>query len=92
MKKVKIGVIGLGYVGLPLARLFSTKYEVVGYDVKKKGEENFLVTDDCNALIDCNVFIVCVPTPVDENNKPDLKPLQYASEVVAYFLKKGHDL
>jgi UDP-N-acetyl-D-glucosamine/UDP-N-acetyl-D-galactosamine dehydrogenase len=89
MKKVKIGVIGLGYVGLPLARLFATKYEVIGYDVKKKEKEKFLVTDNCNDLIDCNVFIVCVPTPVDCNNKPDLKPLQYASEIVTYFLKKG---
>ena len=89
MKKVKIGVIGLGYVGLPLARLFATKYEVVGYDVKKKGEEKFLVTDDCDALIDCNVFIVCVPTPVDCNNKPDLFPLQSACQTVSYYLKKN---
>jgi len=89
MRKVKIGVIGLGYVGLPLARLFATKYEVIGYDIKEKWEESFLATTDCDALIDCNVFIVCVPTPVDCNNKPDLDPLESASVTVSYYLKEG---
>jgi UDP-N-acetyl-D-glucosamine/UDP-N-acetyl-D-galactosamine dehydrogenase len=89
MKKVKIGVIGLGYVGLPLARLFATKYEVIGFDLKRKEGESFLTTTDYEDLMYCNVFIVCVPTPVDCNNKPDLEPLKSATYIVSYLLKRG---
>lgn len=114
----KIAVIGLGYVGLPLARLFATKYAVVGYDINEerinslnKGVDSTLEIDFSmltavlkkensesnglfctNALQDiasCNYYIVTVPTPVDKNKKPDLKPLYKASEVVAKVLKKG---
>ena len=103
MKATKICVIGLGYVGLPLARLFSTKYETVGFDMNQKRVEALMaghdatleVSDDllqnainnhgfkCTANIedikDCNFYIVAVPTPVDENNNPDLSPLYGAS-------------
>ena len=110
--KTKICVIGLGYVGLPLARLFSTKYPTVGYDMNSKrvdalmsGHDSTLeVGDDllqeaikngfrCTANLDdikdCNVYIVAVPTPVDANNHPDLKPLWGASETVGKVIGKG---
>lgn len=108
----KICVVGLGYVGLPLARLFSTKYETVGYDMNQgrvdelmKGHDSTMeVPDDllqeaikrgfkCTTVLDeirhCNVYIVAVPTPVDENNRPDLKPLWGASETVGKVISKG---
>lgn len=108
----KICVVGLGYVGLPLARLFSTKYETVGFDMNQgrvdelmKGHDSTMeVPDDllqeaikrgfkCTTVLDeirhCNVYIVAVPTPVDENNRPDLKPLWGASETVGKVISKG---
>lgn len=112
-KDIKICVIGLGYVGLPLARLFSTKYPTVGYDMNSArcealmaGHDSTLeVNDDllkeainkhnfkCTANIDdirkCNFYIVAVPTPVDENNNPDLTPLYGASTTVGKVIKPG---
>ncbi len=114
----KIAVIGLGYVGLPLARLFATKYPVIGFDINenrikelqagkdstleveneilsavlvdKPTEQNGLYcTNELNALSDCNYFVVTVPTPVDQTNRPILTPLYKASETVGKVLKKG---
>lgn len=113
MNDIKIAVIGLGYVGLPLARLFSTKFPTIGFDknslrVEKlmSGHDDTLeVSDDllkeaierhgfrCTSSLeeikDCNFYIVAVPTPVDENNRPDLKPLWSASESVGKVISKG---
>lgn len=113
MKKYKICVVGLGYVGLPLARLFSTKYATVGYDLNKARVDalmtghdatlevsdqllsdaihnhGFICTADINDIKDCNVYIVAVPTPVDENNRPDLTPLRGASKTVGKVISKG---
>lgn len=113
MKRFKICVIGLGYVGLPLARLFSTKYDVVGFDMNQdrvnalmQGHDATLEVDDSllqDAIVnhgfkcttdlaqikDCNVYIVAVPTPVDENNRPDLRPLWSASETVGKVISNG---
>ncbi len=112
MNDLKIAVIGLGYVGLPLARLFSTKYKTIGFDINKKRvealmngkdstlevEENllveaiqngFLCTTDIEAIKECNFFVVTVPTPVDNNNNPDLTPLYKASDLVGKVIKKG---
>lgn len=112
MHKTKICVIGLGYVGLPLARLFSTKYQTVGFDLNQarvealmKGHDATLeVADDllqtainngfkCTSNIedikDCNFYVVAVPTPVDENNNPDLSPLYSASKTVGEVISKG---
>ncbi len=120
MKAIKIGIIGLGYVGLPLARLFATKYSVIGYDINRnrveslmKGHDSTLEVEDsvlqlalvktppfieekglyCTYNIeeikDCNVYIVTVPTPVDEHNRPDLTPLIKASETVGKVISKG---
>ena len=109
---IKICVIGLGYVGLPLARLFSTKYETVGFDknpsrVKSlmQGHDatlevsdellqeallkGFTCTSDIEEIRDCNFYVIAVPTPVDENNSPDLTPLYGASETVGKVMGKG---
>ena len=113
MKHVKICVIGLGYVGLPLARLFSTKYETIGFDMNQhrvdalmKGHDatlevsdqllqdainnhGFVCTTDIEKIRDCNFYVVAVPTPVDEDDFPDLRPLQGASETVGKVISKG---
>lgn len=113
MENIKICVIGLGYVGLPLARLFSTKYETIGYDLNKKRvdalngghddtlevsdellqaairEHGFKCTTNLDEIRNCNFYVVAVPTPVDENNRPDLKPLWGASETVGKVISRG---
>lgn len=113
MKETKICVIGLGYVGLPLARLFSTKYETIGFDMNQarvdalmSGHDSTLEVDDsilqdainnhgfrCTTQLDdirqCNFYIVAVPTPVDCDNRPDLRPLWGASETVGKVISKG---
>ena len=113
MKETKICVIGLGYVGLPLARLFSTKYKTVGFDMNAKRCEalmaghdatlevsdellqdainnyGFVCTADIEQIRDCNFYVVAVPTPVDENNNPDLTPLYGASTTVGKVISKG---
>lgn len=110
---LKICVIGLGYVGLPLARLFSTKYETIGFDKNKNRVDainmghdstlevpdsllkeaiekyNFNCTTDIEKIKKCNFYIVAVPTPVDVNNRPDLKPLYSASETVGKVISNG---
>lgn len=112
-KNIKICVIGLGYVGLPLARLFSTKYPTVGFDLNKNRCEalmaghdatlevsddllqdaikkhGFKCTSDIEEIKDCNFYVVAVPTPVDENNNPDLTPLYGASTTVGKVIKPG---
>ena len=138
MSQFKIGIIGLGYVGLPLARLFATKYPVVGFDINEEriaqlniGHDSTLEVSDeilkkvlvsspkralanamaevstieteevypkkgtglfCSSqledIADCNIYIVTVPTPVDKNNRPNLKPLFQASKTVGQVLKK----
>lgn len=112
MNNIKICVIGLGYVGLPLARLFSTKYPTIGFDMNQArvdalngGHDATLEVSDellqtalkngfrCTTVLDdirdCNFYVVAVPTPVDENNRPDLKPLWGASETVGHVISKG---
>lgn len=111
-REFRIAVVGLGYVGLPLARLFSTKYPTVGFDVNQKrvdrlmsgnddtGEVSsellqeaiaggFKCTTDIEAIRNCNVYVVTVPTPVDVNNAPDLTPLIGASTKVGKVISKG---
>lgn len=113
MDSIKICVIGLGYVGLPLARLFSTKYPTIGFDMNQKrvdalngghdatlevsdnllqeaiSKYGFRCTTDIDDIKDCNFYVVAVPTPVDDNNRPDLKPLWGASETVGKVISKG---
>ncbi len=113
MQNIKICVIGLGYVGLPLARLFSTKYETVGFDMNQArvdalngghdatlevedallqdaiNNHGFRCTTNLDDIRDCNFYVVAVPTPVDENNRPDLKPLWGASTTIGKVISRG---
>ncbi len=110
LRNLKIGVVGLGYVGLPLAVEFGKHFSTVGFDIKadrvaelNKGIDSTL---ECDAkelaaadklsytthlqdLKPCRVFIVTVPTPIDEYKRPDLTPLVKSSESVGKVLKKG---
>jgi UDP-N-acetyl-D-glucosamine/UDP-N-acetyl-D-galactosamine dehydrogenase len=108
-KEASIAVIGLGYVGLPIALAFAKKVKVIGFDINearvdlmKKGIDpsNELVKDDfknsditfthkLDDLKKASFFIIAVPTPIDEHNLPDLKPLVGASTTVGKVLKKG---
>lgn len=108
-KKAPIAVIGLGYVGLPIALAFARKVKVIGFDINekrvammKKGidpSQELTKSDfkDCDITFTASLaelkkakfFIVAVPTPIDEHNLPDLKPLIGASTTVGKCLKKG---
>ena len=106
----KIGIIGLGYVGFPLAFEFSKKFDVVGFDLSlkriedlrdgydktneisredlKQVKQNILLTDNINELKSCNIYIITVPTPVDEANSPDMSHLKQASKSIGSILKE----
>ena len=107
---LKIAVIGLGYVGLPLAVEFGKKFSTVGFDINRKrvdelrsgndftlevnsedlGRATHLIyTTEIEAIKDCNFYIVTVPTPIDDSNAPDLKPLESASQSVGKVIKNG---
>ncbi|MEX6456693.1 Vi polysaccharide biosynthesis UDP-N-acetylglucosamine C-6 dehydrogenase TviB [Moraxella osloensis] len=107
---LKIAVIGLGYVGLPLAVEFGKKFSTVGFDINRKrvdelrsgndftlevnsedlGRATHLIyTTEIEAIKDCNFYIVTVPTPIDDSNAPDLKPLESASKSVGKVIKNG---
>ncbi|MEQ7800971.1 nucleotide sugar dehydrogenase [Pedobacter sp. ASV1-7] len=111
-KKPHIAIIGLGYVGLPLAIEFAKQYQVLGFDINetrinelskneditKEADLNALqgvlgkglaLSAEIESLKDCNVFIVTVPTPIDEFKAPDLRPLLGATKMIAPFLSKG---
>lgn len=110
LKDLKIGVIGLGYVGLPLAVEFGKKYQTLGFDINQarvkellSGHDSTLEVSDeelkdapfmsysfsVDDLKNCNVYIVTVPTPIDEHNQPDLTPLVKASEMLGNVVNKG---
>ena len=110
LQDINLAIIGLGYVGLPLAVEFGKKRPVVGFDINKPriaalqaGHDSTLevsdeelaqaaqlsYTSDLDDLKNCNVFIVTVPTPIDEFKRPDLTPLIKASETIGKVLKKG---
>ena len=107
---MRIAIVGLGYVGLPLAVEFGRKRSVIGLDTNKirikelkKGVDSTLETSyqelkdaihlsyttSLEDLKECKIFIVTVPTPIDEHKKPDLSPLENASEAIGSILKKG---
>ena len=108
-KKAKISVIGLGYVGLPIALEFAKKVSVIGFDIKperinqmrqKEDPSNELeaeafentdihFTSNPDELKSASFHIVAVPTPIDDHNLPDLKPLLSATGTVGNVLKKG---
>ncbi|WP_262904102.1 nucleotide sugar dehydrogenase [Chryseobacterium sp. GVT01B] len=121
-KEHKIAIIGLGYVGLPLARLFATQYPVVGFDINQKRiaelntgvdstlevenevlesvliqnnpfnqgiEKGLYCSADIKDIQDADIYVITVPTPVDQHNRPDLTPLYKASETVGKVLSAG---
>jgi len=109
--EIKIAIIGLGYVGLPLAVEFAKKYKVIGFDINQrrikeleknhdstleinddaisKVRENLNFSFDIKITENCNIYIVAVPTPIDEFNKPDLNPLINSSQIVGNVIKKN---
>ncbi|MGB3289585.1 MAG: Vi polysaccharide biosynthesis UDP-N-acetylglucosamine C-6 dehydrogenase TviB [Burkholderiaceae bacterium] len=110
IQDVKLAVVGLGYVGLPLAVEFGKKRSVLGFDINtrrvaelKEGRDHTLEVDaqelaeakhlqfshEAEQLAQANVFIVTVPTPIDEYKQPDLTPLVRASETIGKVLKRG---
>lgn len=109
-EEIKLAIVGLGYVGLPLAVEFGKKRPVLGFDIDKrrvselergidrtleieeqelKEAVNLKFSIDLKDLEQCNVFIVTVPTPIDEHRQPDLRPLISASTTLGMVLKKG---
>ncbi len=107
---VKIAVVGLGYVGLPLAVEFGKQFATIGYDINsariaelKSGKDSTLevepellaeatqlrFSDQLNDISECNVYVVTVPTPIDLAKRPDLTPLEKASEAIGSILKPG---
>ncbi|WP_298577953.1 nucleotide sugar dehydrogenase [uncultured Luteimonas sp.] len=107
---IRIAVIGLGYVGLPLAAAFGRQYPTVGFDIdadrveqlrrhhdqtlemseeELRASTHLSCTADAAALRECNVFIVTVPTPIDEYKRPDLRPLESASRTVGKAISRG---
>ena len=110
MKNKKIAIIGLGYVGLPLAVEFGKKFEVIGFDINKNRIDLLKKNEDQNLEIskkefldsihlnfsnivddikDCNIYIVTVPTPIDNHKKPNLSALKKSSEIIGSVLKKN---
>ena len=122
MKNTKICIIGLGYVGLPLAVEFGRKYKVIGFDINKSriselknnidhtletssddlasvnvsslqtlinSETGLWLTDDVEEISNADFYVITVPTPIDNSNRPDLTPLYKASETVGKVLKKN---
>ena len=110
LRSCRIGVIGLGYVGLPLAVEFGKHFDTTGFDIKAeriadlgkgrdstleltraelKGANRLRYTSSLADLKRCNVFIVTVPTPIDQHKRPDLTPLVKSSETVGRVLKRG---
>ena len=106
---VTIGIIGLGYVGLPLARLFAEKYTVIGFDIDlakiellnngtdtnnqqsfdRAALSNLQFSNNSIALKNCTHLIVTIPTDIDAQNLPDLRPLQNASQLIGEVLQQG---
>ncbi|EOD4736814.1 Vi polysaccharide biosynthesis UDP-N-acetylglucosamine C-6 dehydrogenase TviB [Vibrio vulnificus] len=110
LDNAKVGIIGLGYVGLPLAVEFGKQRQTIGFDINQArinelsaGHDSTLECSDTelaeatqlvyttslDALRECNVFIVTVPTPIDEHKQPDLTPLIKASETLGKVIKQG---
>lgn len=110
INQAKIAVIGLGYVGLPLAVEFGKKYETIGFDIKQDRvtelndgidstreltpeelslSKNIRYSSNKEDICDANVYIVTVPTPIDDHRQPDLTPLIKASELLGHVVGKG---
>jgi UDP-N-acetyl-D-galactosamine dehydrogenase len=108
-KEATLAVVGLGYVGLPIALEFARKTKVLGFDINAERVEMMKNNEDPSQELDssafdgcdiefsadpedlkrANFFVIAVPTPIDENNLPDLRPVLSASRTVGNALKKG---
>ena len=105
-----IAIVGLGYVGLPLALAFAKKYTVIGFDINEqrvsdlengkdntlecteydiKNAKHLIFTSSISSIKEAGIYIVTVPTPVDADKRPNLKPLLEASAMIGSVLKKG---
>jgi UDP-N-acetyl-D-galactosamine dehydrogenase len=110
VKKSKLAILGLGYVGLPLAIEFGKKRKVIGFDSNKdrvsqlknsqdlnleissdefKQSVNLSFTNNIDDIKDCKIFIVAIPTPIDDKNKPDLSLLKKCCSMIGTLIKKG---
>ncbi|MGD8117115.1 Vi polysaccharide biosynthesis UDP-N-acetylglucosamine C-6 dehydrogenase TviB [Vibrio sp. TRT 29B02] len=110
LDNLKIGIVGLGYVGLPLAVEFGKQYSTIGFDINqhrvnelKSGNDSTLectpkelksapllsYTSELSAIQKCNFYVVTVPTPITDDNTPDLTPLKKASEALAKVISSG---
>ena len=105
MSNNKIAILGLGYVGLPLLQAFSRFYEVIGFDISsrrindiksstlinnKSLVNNVFLTSKKSKLSDANIYIITVPTPLNEDNSPDLSKIKLATEIVAQNISQGN--
>ena len=100
-KKLKVGVIGMGYVGFPLSIIVSKKFKVIGFDISKKRinflkknnllkkNKNLTLSSQKNILKKCDFFILCLPTPLKKNKDPDLSYVKNGFETIKPFLKNG---
>ncbi len=110
LSDIRLAIVGLGYVGLPLAVEFGKRRSVLGFDINKRridslragydatlevtaeelrAADKLTYSENPSDLSDCNVYIVTVPTPIDEHKRPDLTPLIKASETIGKVLKRG---
>ena len=109
LNNTKIGVIGLGYVGMPLAVAFAEKFDVIGFDIDKEKVEKYNNNIDPTGevgseglknttmkfssneedLKDVNFYVITVPTPIKQDNTPNLAPIEGATELVGRYLSKG---
>ena len=110
IKNKALAVVGLGYVGLPLAIEFGKKRNVIGFDISRKRVDqlknkndlnlevskkefehssNLIFTNDIKKISKCNIFIVTIPTPIDQNNKPDLSLLKKCCSMIGLLIKKN---
>ena len=98
MKNKTVCIIGLGYVGLPLAEAFSMHLRVIGFDIDEakieklnnnNNEDNIEFTADQSKIRDADFVLICVPTPVTKSKEPDLRYVKSAAELVGKNLKKG---
>ncbi len=97
IEKATVCIIGLGYVGLPLAEAFAKRLKVIGYDINEKriglleqqnDNRNLIFTDDAQKTGEADFVIICVPTPVTSSKEPDLNPVKSAATTVGKYIKK----
>lgn len=102
IKSGKVCIVGLGYVGLPLAEAFSKHLEVIGFDIDERkieklndennNENNIEFTADPSKIREADFVLICVPTPVTKSKEPDLKYVKSAAEIIGKNLKRGATL